>query len=578
LLAFARELQCADDFRELMAMTRAELPTSLGCHHAWLFVAERDDPGELRLLDSAGARRDLRRELVPRLRIAGDAMLEEIAHGISPVVIVDARVDPRTNKEIVARLESRTIISMPLRLQDQTLAVFGTGTFGDEGCRPPTVAQLDYLIGMGVQIRVAADRIRFLEERKRGELAMVRLENQLRQAQKMEAVGRLAGGIAHDFNNLLSVILSYTDLALADLDPASACHADLEEVMKAGRRASELTRKLLSFSHQHAIAPRICDLSEVVTGMDGMLRRLIGENIEFETVPQEALARVQADPGVIEQVVMNLVVNARDAMPDGGKLLVETSDVVLDEAYAKEHVGVVAGPHVMLAVSDTGCGMDKDTQERMFEPFFTTKEQGKGTGIGLCTVYGLVKQSGGTVSVYSEPGNGTTIRTYIPTTTAREKPALVIAPAVFDVSGSETILLVEDDQQFACGRAQDPRGAGVSRARGQGSRPRGAARRAAPGADRLAAHRCGHAGPQRRRARRPLRIAAGDDRGAVHVRVHGDVDDPPPWARARAGAAGQADHARHAAGAGQAGARPGEARPERGRGRRLSAGRRFTRS
>ncbi|MBC8066733.1 MAG: response regulator [Deltaproteobacteria bacterium] len=448
LLAFARELQCADDFGELMAMTRAELPTSLGFRQAWLFVVENDDTNEMRLLDSAGSMRELIREVAPSMKIAGDAMLEEIARSTQPVVVIDALTDPRTNKGIVARLGSRTIISIPLRLQDQTLAVFGTGTFGDEGCRAPAPPQLDYLIGMGVQIRVAADRIRFLEERKRCELAMVRLEAQLRQAQKMEAVGRLAGGIAHDFNNLLSVMISFTELAIADLGDDCPSRPDLEEVVKAGARAAELTRKLLSFSHKNTFRPRTCDLSEVVGGMDAMLRRLIPENIEFDTVVQSQLAKVEADPGLIEQVVMNLVVNARDAMPDGGKLLVETSNVELDAAYAREHIGVVAGPHVMLAVSDTGCGMDKDTQERMFEPFFTTKGDGKGTGIGLCTVYGLIRQNAGTVWVYSEPGNGTSVRTYLPASRAQESCVMVAPPTVVNLWGTETILLVEDDEQL----------------------------------------------------------------------------------------------------------------------------------
>jgi signal transduction histidine kinase len=445
VLAFARELQCAEGFGELMAIARTGLPTSLGFRHAWLFVAEKCDNGVMRLLDASGSSRVQLRELAPRMTIAGDALLEELAASRAPVVIADARLDPRTNKDLVARLGMRTIVGIPLRLQDDTLAWFGTGTFGDEGCRPPAPPQLAYLVEMGEQIRIAADRIRFLEERQRSALALARLEGQLRQSQKMEAVGRLASGIAHDFNNHLSVILSFTELAIAELNPGSGCREDLEEVVKASHRAADLTRKLLSFSHNRRTDTHSCDLSAVVAGMDGMIRRLIGADIVFETLPQRALAKVQADPGFIEQVLMNLVVNARDAMPKGGKLLVETSDVVLDEAYAREHVGIVAGPHVMLAVSDTGCGMDEATQERMFEPFFTTKEEGKGTGIGLSTVYGLVTQAGGTVWVYSELGSGTTVRVYLPVSTTADSPLFVSPAPIVRVWGEETILLVEDD-------------------------------------------------------------------------------------------------------------------------------------
>ncbi|MBC8074108.1 MAG: response regulator [Deltaproteobacteria bacterium] len=445
LLAFARELQCADGFCELMMITLAGLPTSLGFHHAWLFAVENDD-GVMRLLDAAGTSRRRLRELAPGLTIAGDAFLEELTGSRVPVVVDDAQSDPRTSKALAERLDLRTIVGIPLRLLDDTVAVFGTGTFGEEGCRPPAPAQLEYLVAMGEQIRIAADRIRLHEERKRSALALARLEGHLRQSQKMEAVGRLASGIAHDFNNLLSVILSFTELAIADLGPTSPSRADLDEVVKASHSAAALTRKLLSFSHNRTIDSRSCDLSEVVIGMDAMIRRLIGADIVFETVPQKGLAKVRADPGLIEQVLMNLVVNARDAMPTGGKLLVETCDVVLDEAYAREHVGVSPGPHVMLAVSDTGCGMDEATQERMFEPFFTTKEEGKGTGIGLSTVYGLITQTGGTVCVYSELGQGTTVRAYLPAAQAEGCPRFVPPAAVVRVWGAETILLVEDDE------------------------------------------------------------------------------------------------------------------------------------
>jgi nitrogen-specific signal transduction histidine kinase/CheY-like chemotaxis protein len=273
-----------------------------------------------------------------------------------------------------------------------------------------------------------------------------RLEERLRQAHKMEAVGRLAGGVAHDFNNVLSVILSYSDILLGQLQPGDRMHDEIDEIRKAGARAGDLTRQLLLFSRQQVLEPKVLDLNEVLTGMEKMLRRLIGEDVELVSTPSASIGRVRADPGSIEQVIMNLVVNARDAMPIGGKLTIETGNATLDEAYAREHLGVKPGPHVLLAVSDTGTGMDKATQARIFEPFFTTKERGKGTGLGLSTVFGIIQRSGGSVWVYSEPGKGTSFKVYLPcveTQVDHSRP--IIAPRT--LHGSETILLVEDDEQ-----------------------------------------------------------------------------------------------------------------------------------
>ncbi len=286
-----------------------------------------------------------------------------------------------------------------------------------------------------------------LTERKRAADAVSDLERQLRQAQKMEAVGRLAGGIAHDFNNVLSVILSYSDALLIDLQPSDPATRDIEEIRNAGLRAAELTRQLLMFSRQQVLAPKILDLNDVLTSMDKMLQRILGADIELVSLPARPLGRVRADPSSIEQVIMNLVVNARDAMPTGGKLTLETADVVLDEAYAQAHLGVKAGEHVMLAVTDTGTGIDSATLARIFEPFFTTKEAGKGTGLGLSTVFGVVQQSGGSVWVYSEVGTGTTFKVYLPRVDAPAEPAARPSVPPTTLRGTETILLVEDDDQ-----------------------------------------------------------------------------------------------------------------------------------
>ncbi|MGC4088070.1 MAG: ATP-binding protein [Polyangiaceae bacterium] len=271
-----------------------------------------------------------------------------------------------------------------------------------------------------------------------------KLEEQLRHSQKMEAVGRLAGSVAHDFNNLLSVVLSYSVLVLAELKPVDPLREDILAIHRAGERAAELTQQLLAFSRRQVLEPRVVRLNEIVRDSERMLQRLLGEDIELLTNLDRGLANVKVDPGQMDQVIMNLAVNARDAMPHGGKLTIETSNAFLDESYVADHFGASSGPHVMLAVSDTGVGMDKATQSRIFEPFFTTKESGKGTGLGLSTVFGIVQQSGGSIWVYSEPGGGTTFKVYLPVAgDDAERAPESVRPET--LRGSETILLVEDD-------------------------------------------------------------------------------------------------------------------------------------
>jgi PAS domain S-box-containing protein len=272
-----------------------------------------------------------------------------------------------------------------------------------------------------------------------------RLEDQLRQAQKMEAVGRLAGGVAHDFNNLLTAILGYCNLALEEMPADEPTRKDLEEIRDAGERAATLTRQLLAFSRRQTLQPEPVDLNALVRQVERMLRRLIGEDIELEAALSAELPLVKADRASIEQIVVNLAVNARDAMPAGGRLTIETSRVDLDQTYADAHVTVAPGSYVLLAVSDTGHGMDAATRARVFEPFFTTKPQGKGSGLGLSTVYGIVKQTGGYIWVYSEPARGTVFKVYLPVADRSASASAAEHRAGTAVSPSETVLVVEDE-------------------------------------------------------------------------------------------------------------------------------------
>jgi PAS domain S-box-containing protein len=273
-----------------------------------------------------------------------------------------------------------------------------------------------------------------------------RLEEQLQQAQKLESVGRLAGGIAHDFNNMLTAINGYSDLALRRIRPDDPVRSYIEEIKKAGERSALLTNQLLAFSRRQILHPQMVRINDVINDTANMLKRLIGEDIELETHLKPTVGSIKFDTGQLAQILMNLAVNARDAMPDGGKLTVETSNIFIDPQYASSHVGLLPGAYVMLSMSDTGTGIPQDIQERIFEPFFTTKGVGKGTGLGLATVYGIVRQSGGGIFVYSEEGHGSTFKIYIPRVADEAVQETLASPPQRLAVGSETILLAEDEE------------------------------------------------------------------------------------------------------------------------------------
>jgi two-component system cell cycle sensor histidine kinase/response regulator CckA len=284
-----------------------------------------------------------------------------------------------------------------------------------------------------------------ITERRRAEAQSAQLEEQLQQAQKMETVGRLAGGIAHDFNNLLTAILGNAEIAMMSLDSQEPLYSRLAVVKKAAESAADLTKQLLAFSRKQIIEVKVIDLNELVERMRNILNRLIGEDVEVFTVTKAPIGTIKADPGQIEQIIVNLAVNARDAMPDGGTLILETADATLDDHYCQHHAEVVPGEYVMLSMSDTGCGMTEEVKKHLFEPFFTTKPKGKGTGLGLATVYGAVKQNQGSIEFYSVPNEGTTFKIYFPRVTAESVASPEAASADALPEGSETILLVEDD-------------------------------------------------------------------------------------------------------------------------------------
>jgi two-component system cell cycle sensor histidine kinase/response regulator CckA len=375
----------------------------------------------------------------------GEEYGEALRRGGFDVILADFRL-PGYDGMSALRLVQELGLDIPF--------IFVSGVMGEDAAIAGlTQGATDYVLKQKLARLVPAVKRALAEaenrrERQRTEEARANLEDQLRQAQKMESIGLVAGRVGHDFNNLVTVIQGYCDLMESKLPAGSPLLGELEQIRLASKHAATLTQQLQAFSRKQRMRPRPINLNEVVTDIKNLLRRILGEDIEMFTLLDPALGVVKADPGLVRQVIMNLALNSRDAMPRGGRLTIETENVKLDAAYAREHLEVLPGPYVMLTVSDTGTGMDTATQARIFEPFFTTKEPDKGSGLGLSTVYGIIKQSGGHIRVDSEPGQGATFKIYLPQVEEAAIPIQnAVAPAA-SLQGQETILVVEDEDSL----------------------------------------------------------------------------------------------------------------------------------
>ncbi|MBI4589551.1 MAG: GAF domain-containing protein [Candidatus Rokubacteria bacterium] len=444
--ALTRLITSAPDSRRVVSSVVNAATGLLGARMARAWV---DDPVAhvLRSQESIGIDPKLEEALTDVSSIPHQqGVVGAVFESRTPEYIQDIQQDPRwINQRLAKEAHLHAYAGLPMITGDRVVGVLSI-LFSER--RQFTTEEKELMNLLADQAAISIERSRLFEELKGSIEELQRTQDQLAQAQKMEAVGRLAGGVAHDFNNLLTIIMGRTQLLSGRLPVEDPLRRDIELIDKAGKRAAALTQQLLAFSRKQVLQPKVLDLNAVVANMETMLRRLIGEDIELVTVRHSDLGCVKADPARLEQVILNLAVNARDAMPRGGKLTIETADVELDETYAFRHGAVHAGPYVMLAISDTGCGMDAKTQSHIFEPFFTTKEKGRGTGLGLSTVYGIVKQSGGYIWVYSEPGRGSTFKIYLPRI---EQPAETVEPdprPAGPFQGSETILLVEDESEL----------------------------------------------------------------------------------------------------------------------------------
>jgi signal transduction histidine kinase/ActR/RegA family two-component response regulator len=444
ILRHTRDLQRATTIQDLLEATRTAVREATGYDHVWLAAFEPGTPAMVRVLAVAGGVEPLIWERAPTFPIDGDAMLIEIFRGTRPVVVEDARLDPRTDKAMVAKLGNRTIINIPLLLGDSSLGALGTGTFGEEGVRPPTPAQVDHLSVLATHVAAALERVRILEERRVAEREREQLRQRLIGVQRIESLALLAGGVAHDFNNLLTVIANSVRFVLEAPLSDDQQRVDLETALEATSRATALTRQLLAMGRQQNLHLQGVDLNLTIAALVALLRRLLPENITLDLIQAAQLPTVQVDPTQLDQVFMNLCLNARDAMPGGGRLTIETEQVVVNGAYASVHPWAKPGRYVLVTTTDTGQGMAPEVKDRVFEPFFTTKPTESGTGLGLAVAAGVVEQHGGFIHCYSEVGVGTTFKVYLP---AYDRGAGEVGSKLVGSvpQGTERVLIAEDE-------------------------------------------------------------------------------------------------------------------------------------
>jgi two-component system cell cycle sensor histidine kinase/response regulator CckA len=438
LLETNRELSKFQPLESLLAKIAEACGHLLDSDSVGIRIREEDD------LVLAGAYGDAREAMpTPRLKL-GESLSGLVAATGEPLIVSDPARDPRmtpAHREAYRRGGYKAFLGVPLILGPQVLGVLSVRTRRERGF---SLEDLALAMAFAAQAAIALENSRLYQQTQRAYEELSQTQEQLTQARKMEAVGRLAGGVAHDFNNLLTVMIGRTQLLLRRLDAHDSIRPELELIQATADQAADLTRQLLAFSRKQVLQPTVLNLNRAVANLGEMLKRLIGEDIVLVTELGSALGHVKADPTQIQQVVMNLAANARDAMPRGGRLTLETANVDLDATYARQRVGVQPGRYVMLAVTDTGVGIAPDTRAHLFEPFFTTKGPGHGTGLGLATVYGIVKQSDGHIWVYSEPGRGTTFKIYLPRVDATVDPVMPESDLPVNTYGHETILLVED--------------------------------------------------------------------------------------------------------------------------------------